>query len=89
MNVTHGLRRALQINPHGLATVFKDRRRNSAESGDRVARFASGLQTLGIGADIPLPAEGRSDRAVFETVEAWSRDPRLAELFDGGREGTP
>ncbi len=50
MNVTHGLRRALQINPHGLATVFKDRRRNWAEIGDRVARFASALQTLGIGA---------------------------------------
>lgn len=49
MNVTHGLRRALQINPHGLATVFKDRRRTWAEIGDRVARLASGLHALGVG----------------------------------------
>ncbi|MCO5130314.1 MAG: long-chain fatty acid--CoA ligase [Xanthobacteraceae bacterium] len=50
MNVTHGLRRALQINPHGLATVFKDRRRNWGDIGDRVARFASALRTLGVDA---------------------------------------
>jgi long-chain acyl-CoA synthetase len=48
MNVTHGLRRALQINPHGLATVFQDRRRTWAEIGDRVARLASGLHALGV-----------------------------------------
>jgi len=48
MNVTHGLRRALQINPHGLATVFQDRRRTWAEIGDRVARVASGLHALGV-----------------------------------------
>ncbi|MCB1522242.1 MAG: long-chain fatty acid--CoA ligase [Hyphomicrobiaceae bacterium] len=48
MNVTHGLRRALQINPHGLATVFRDRRRTWVEIGDRVARLASGLRALGI-----------------------------------------
>jgi len=48
MNVTHGLRRALQINAAGLATVFKDRRRNWAEIGDRVARLASALRALGV-----------------------------------------
>jgi long-chain acyl-CoA synthetase len=48
MNVTHGLRRALQINAEGLATVFKDRRRNWAEIGDRVARLASALRSLGV-----------------------------------------
>ena len=40
MNVTHGLRRALQINPNGLAIVYGDRRKNWREVGDRVARLA-------------------------------------------------
>ncbi|TDR85363.1 ABC transporter ATP-binding protein [Enterovirga rhinocerotis] len=48
-------------------------------------------ETLGIGTEIPIatPMAERTDRAVFETVEAWSRDPRLAELFDGDRDGQP
>lgn len=46
-------------------------------------------ETLGIRADIPLSAADRSDRAIFETVEGWARDPRFAELFDGGREAHP
>ncbi|WP_420131824.1 acyl-CoA synthetase [Rhodopseudomonas sp.] len=49
MNITHGLRRALQINADGLATVFNGRKRNWREVGDRVARLASGLRALGVG----------------------------------------
>lgn len=49
MNVTHGLRRALQINPEGLATVFGERRRNWREIGERVPRLAAGLCSLGVG----------------------------------------
>ncbi|KIZ47302.1 AMP-binding protein, partial [Rhodopseudomonas palustris] len=47
MNTTHGLRRALQINPDGLATVYGARRRNWREVGERVARLAAGLRGLG------------------------------------------
>ncbi len=47
MNVTHGLRRVLQLNPEGLATVCGDRRRRWREIGDRVARLAAGLRALG------------------------------------------
>ena len=47
MNTTQGLRRALQINPNGLATVFGDRRRNWREIGERVSRLAAGLRGLG------------------------------------------
>jgi long-chain acyl-CoA synthetase len=47
MNITHGLRRALQINPAGLATVFGGRRRNWREIGERVSRLAAGLRSLG------------------------------------------
>ena len=47
MNTTHGLRRALQINPNGLATVFGSRRRNWREVGERVSRLAAGIRSLG------------------------------------------
>jgi long-chain acyl-CoA synthetase len=47
VNTTHGLRRALQINPNGLATVFCNRRRCWREVGERVARLANGLRSLG------------------------------------------
>ena len=49
MNVTHGLRRALQINPHGLATVCGSRRRTWREIGERAQRLAGGLRSLGAG----------------------------------------
>src|ERR1700709_1150922 len=48
MNVTQGLRRVLQTNPTGIATVDGDRRRSWREIGDRVARLADGLQARGI-----------------------------------------
>ena len=47
MNITHGLRRTLQINPTGLATVFGDRRRSWREIGERVPRLAAGIRSLG------------------------------------------
>ena len=48
MNITHGLRRALQVNPDGLATVFGSWRRSWREIGERVARLASGFHALGV-----------------------------------------
>lgn len=47
MNTTYGLRRALQVNPDGLATVFGNRRRNWREIGERISRLATGLRSLG------------------------------------------
>jgi long-chain acyl-CoA synthetase len=47
MNTTQGIRRALQINPNGLATMFGDRRRTWREIGERVSRLAAGLRALG------------------------------------------
>jgi uncharacterized protein (DUF849 family) len=41
MNITHGLRRALQINRNGLAIVYGERRKTWSEIGDRVARLAA------------------------------------------------
>ncbi len=48
MNVTQGLRRVLQTNPEGIATVDGERRRSWRETGERVARLAGALQHLGV-----------------------------------------
>jgi len=48
MNVTYGLRRALQLNPRGRATSFRGRHRSWAETGGRVGRLAAGLRALGV-----------------------------------------
>jgi long-chain acyl-CoA synthetase len=47
VNITHGLRRALQVNPNGLAIVCGERRRNWREVGDRVACLAAAIRGLG------------------------------------------
>ena len=48
MNVTQGLRRVLQTNPEGIATVDGERRRSWREIGERVSRLAGGLLELGV-----------------------------------------
>src|SRR5262245_64971192 len=48
MYLTQGLRRARQIRPHGVSTVFRDRRRSWSETVERVARVAGGLRAAGV-----------------------------------------
>ena len=48
MNITHGLRRALQVNPQGIAVLEGERRLSWAEVGERVSRLAGALRQLGI-----------------------------------------
>ncbi|MDP9656724.1 UNVERIFIED_ORG: long-chain acyl-CoA synthetase [Pseudomonas putida] len=50
MYMTQCLQRTLQQNPDQLATVFGDRRRTYRQFGDRVARLAGALQSLGMAA---------------------------------------
>lgn len=50
MNITQGLRRALQVNPSGLAAVDDNCRRTWREFGERVARLAAALRGLGVAA---------------------------------------
>ena len=47
MNITHGLRQALQINPQGVAILENDHKLSWAELGDRVSRFAAALREIG------------------------------------------
>ena len=49
MNITHGLRRALQVKSRGTATIFEGRRRARQEIGDRVSRFAGALRAHSFG----------------------------------------
>ncbi|MFT5276564.1 MAG: acyl-CoA synthetase (AMP-forming)/AMP-acid ligase II [Glaciecola sp.] len=48
MQITSILRRAAQINPKGIATIYQDRKQTWAQMLDRVARLAGGLQALGM-----------------------------------------
>jgi acyl-CoA synthetase (AMP-forming)/AMP-acid ligase II len=49
MNITRGLRRALQVKSCGTATIFEGRRRTWQEIGDRVSRFAGALHAHPLG----------------------------------------
>jgi long-chain acyl-CoA synthetase len=48
MDITQGLRRAVQIKPNGTSTVFRGRRRTWRETQARVARLAGSLRRLGL-----------------------------------------
>ena len=48
MQITSMLRRAAQINPNGVATIFENRQNSWSQMLDRVARLAGALQELGM-----------------------------------------
>jgi long-chain acyl-CoA synthetase len=50
MQITQGLRRALQINAGGVATIFGDRRHDYRTFATRTAKLAGALGDLGISA---------------------------------------
>ncbi|MFO1133841.1 MAG: long-chain-fatty-acid--CoA ligase [Rhodoblastus sp.] len=49
MSTTYGLHRALLLNRDGAAMSFENRSRTWAEVGDRIARLAGALKSLGVG----------------------------------------
>jgi acyl-CoA synthetase (AMP-forming)/AMP-acid ligase II len=48
MQITSIIRRAAQINPQGIATIYEGRQQTWSQMLDRVARLAGGLQQLGM-----------------------------------------
>jgi long-chain acyl-CoA synthetase len=48
MNITQGLRRALQINPQGVAVLEGERKLSWANVSERVSRFAGALREHGV-----------------------------------------
>jgi acyl-CoA synthetase (AMP-forming)/AMP-acid ligase II len=49
MGITQSVKRAVQQNPNGYATIFGTRTRRWTEFAERVGRLAGGLHSLGIG----------------------------------------
>lgn len=48
MQISSIIRRAAQINPNGIATIFKDRQQSWSQLLDRVSRLAGALQQIGM-----------------------------------------
>ncbi len=69
MYLAQGLNRATTINPSGIASIFRDRRRPWAETSERIARIAGGLSQLGL---------AKGDRAA---ILALNSDRYLETLF--------
>ncbi|MFC7504239.1 AMP-binding protein, partial [Nocardioides sp. GCM10030258] len=74
MYLTQGLHRSLQATPDKTATVHGDRSHTFAEMGDRVARFAAGLQGLGVAeGDVVAILSLNSDRYVeYYSAIPWA-----------------
>jgi len=70
MQLTQGLSRAATINPSGIATIFRDRRRTWAETADRIARIAGGLARLGVGKGDRVAIIALNSDRYFETLFA-------------------
>ncbi|HVZ10407.1 long-chain-fatty-acid--CoA ligase [Rhodopila sp.] len=49
MYLTQSLNRAVMVNPHGVATIFRDREHSWLQCAERIRRLAAGLAALGIG----------------------------------------
>jgi long-chain acyl-CoA synthetase len=70
MQLTQGLNRAATINPSGIATIFRDRRRTWAQTADRVTRIAGGLARLGVGKGDRVAIIALNSDRYFETLFA-------------------
>ena len=72
MHLTQGLHRAAQLKPHGVATIFGDRRRTWTQLKDRVARLAAVLVSSGLKpGDRVAPIALNSDRYVEIYYAVW------------------
>jgi len=70
MELTQSLHRAVQINPDGLAIVFGAARRSWREFGASVARTASMLRALGVGADTKVAVVSKNSERFVECLYA-------------------
>lgn len=71
MQMTQALRRTAQIYPNRTSTVFGERHRTWAETQNRVARLAGGLDVFGIKSDdraVSVQRRHLDDRA---SISRW------------------
>lgn len=70
MSITQGLKRAIQVHRHGTATICGSRRRTWEETGQRVARLAGALRTLGLGREGRVAILSLNSDRFLETLYA-------------------
>src|SRR6184192_2765971 len=70
MQLTQGLNRAVTVNPSGIATIFRDRRRTWAQTAERITRIAGGLARLGVGKGDRVAIIALNSDRYFETLFA-------------------
>src|SRR5262245_47469796 len=72
--LTQGLRRAVQINRSGIATIFGERRRTWSDVLDRVRRFAGALHALGLsqGGRVAILALNSDDYLELHYAVPWA-----------------
>ena len=73
MQITQGLRRAIQVNADGIATIFGDRRHTYRQFVERVARLAGALAQLGFARGDRVAALAlNSDRYLEYFFACWT-----------------
>ncbi|HVO47167.1 MAG TPA: long-chain fatty acid--CoA ligase [Steroidobacteraceae bacterium] len=74
MYLTQSIRRAAQINPGGLATLFAGRSRTWAQVAERIARFAGALRDLGVqsGDRVAMLSRNRDDYIEWYYAIPWA-----------------
>jgi long-chain acyl-CoA synthetase len=73
MQITHGLRRALQVNADGIATIFRGRRHTYRTFTDRVTRLAGALADVGVSPGERVAALAlNSDRYLEYFFACWT-----------------
>src|SRR5690349_21887572 len=70
MSITQGLKRAIQVHRHGTATICGSRRRTWEETGQRVARLAGALRSLGLGREGRVAILSLNSDRFLETLYA-------------------
>lgn len=80
MDLNQALRRAVAVNPQGLALIDGELRRDWSQVGDRVARLAQGLADLGV---------GQGDRVALLAANSGRYYESLFALFALGAVAVP
>ena len=72
MNITHGLRRALQSKPQGIAVLEGERRLSWAEVGERVSRLAGALRQFGIAKGDRVAVLMLNLAVIWNSISLWA-----------------
>ena len=73
MQITQGLRRAIQVNADGIATIFGNRRHTYRQFVERVGRLAGALAKLGVARGDRVAALAlNSDRYLEYFFACWT-----------------